>query len=139
MRYGLIAALLALHVSCSSTSSNARMEQTSSGITSGGNLAMVAVRSTALAAVRQPVTTTRLGLAVLWHRPREIVSANIPIDIAAQSSSTEAPGSPEFETVLDQMKFPRAEAGKLTWLVDGPSFFPELDRQIAAARQSINL
>lgn len=139
MRYGLIAALLALHVSCSSTSSNARVEQTSSGITSGGNLAMVAVRSTALAAVRQPVTTTRLGLAVLWHRPREIVSANIPIDIAAQSSSTEAPGSPEFETVLDQMKFPRAEVGKLTWLVDGPSFFPELDRQIAAARQSINL
>lgn len=139
MRYGLIAALLALHVSCSGTSSNVRMEQTSNGITSGGNLAMVAVRATALAAVRQPVTTTRLGLAVLWHRPREIVSANSPINLAAQSISAAAPGTPEFETLLDHMRFPAAEAGKLTWLVDGPAFFPELDRQIAAARQLINL
>jgi cardiolipin synthase len=37
------------------------------------------------------------------------------------------------------MKFPAAETGKLTWLVDGPGFFPELDRQIAAARHSIHL
>lgn len=139
MRYGLITALMAFHVSCSGTSSNVRMEQTSNSFTSGGNLAMVVVRSTALAAVRQPVTTTRLGLAVLWHRPREIVSANIPIDIAAQSMNAEAPGTPEFEDLLDRMKFPAAEAGKLSWLVDGPGFFPELDRQIAAARQSINL
>jgi len=136
--YGIIAALLAIHVSCSGTSSNMRLEQTSSGITSGGNLAMVAVRSTAVAAVRQPVTTTKLGLAVLWHRPREIVSANTPLGPAARSIS-EVPGTPEFEDLLDRMNFPAAEAGKLTWLVDGPAFFPELDRQIAAARHSIHI
>ncbi len=138
-RYGLIAALLVFHLSCSATSSNVRMEQTSTGITSGGNLAMVAVRATALAAVRQPVTTTKLGLAVSWNRPREIVSANTPVNLAARSMSAEAPGSPGFEVLLDRMKFPAAEAGKLTWLVDGPAFFPELDRQIATARHSINL
>ena len=139
MRYILIAALLALHVSCSGTSSNVRMEQTSDGITNGSNLAMVAVRATVLAAVRQPVTTTRLGLAVLWHRPREIVSANSPVSLTVESAAAEAPGTPEFEALLDRMRFPAAEAGKLTWLVDGPAFFPELERQIAAARQSINL
>jgi cardiolipin synthase len=139
MRYILIAALLALHVSCSGTSSNVPMEQASDGITNGSNLAMVAVRATVLAAVRQPVTTTRLGLAVLWHRPREIISANSPVGLPVQSVAAEAPGTPEFEALLDRMRFPAAEAGKLTWLVDGPVFFPELDRQIAAARQSINL
>lgn len=138
-RFALIAALLTLHVSCTGTSSNLRMEQTSNSLTSGGNLAMVAVRSTALAAFRQPVTTAKLGLAVLWHRPREIVSANTPIDLADQSMTAEAPGTPEFEDLLDRMKFPAAESGKLTWFVDGPAFFPELDHQIAAARKSINL
>ncbi len=139
LHYGLIAALLALHVSCSGTSSNVRMEQTSNGITSGGNLAMVAARATAVAAIRQPVTTARLGLAVLWHRPLEIVRGNMPFPLNMQSARAESPGSIEFERLLDRMKFPRAEAGKLTWFVDGPRFFPELDRQIAGARHSINL
>jgi cardiolipin synthase len=138
-RNGLIAALVTLHVSCSGTSSSMRMEQTSSGITSGGNLAMVAVRSTAVAAVRQPVTTAKLGLAVLWHRPREVVSANTPLSLTAQSISTDAPGTPEFEDLLDRMDFSAAETGKLTWLVDGDAFFPELDRQISAARHSIHI
>jgi cardiolipin synthase A/B len=138
-RCGLIGALLAIHVSCSGTSSNVRMEQSSAGITSGGNLAMVAVRATALAAVRQPVTTTKLGLAVIWHRPRELVSANTPLSLAAQSISPAAPGTREFEDLLDRMNFPAAESGKLTWLVDGPAFYSELDRQIATARHSINL
>ena len=50
-----------------------------------------------------------------------------------------APGSAAFEKQLDDAKFPRAEAGKLEWLVDGPGFFPELDRRIAQARKSIDI
>lgn len=138
-RNGLVAALMALHVSCSGNSSNVPVEQRSNGFTNGSNLTMTGVRSTALAAVRQPVTTTKLGLAVLWHRPREIVSANTPGSPAVPPVAAEAPGTPGFEVMLDRMKFPAAEAGKLTWLVDGPAFFSELDRRIAAARQSINL
>ena len=100
---------------------------------------MVAVRATAVAAVRQPVTTAKVGLAVLWHRPREIVSGNSPIDVAVQPTIAEVPGTANFEELLDRRKFPRAEAGTLKWLVDGHGFFPELDRQIAAAKRSIDL
>jgi len=138
-RCGLMAALIALQVSCATTSSNGRLAQTSSPLTNSSNLAMLAIRATALAAIRQPVTTTKLGLVVLWHRPRELVSANNPIDLTNQSLLTEAPGTAAFESLLDRMKFPPAESGKITWLVDGPAFFPELDRQIAAARKSIHL
>jgi cardiolipin synthase len=115
------------------------MEQTSPGITSGGNLAMVAVRSTAIAAVRQPVTTAKLGFAVLWHRPREIVSANAPDSFIVESVNAEEPGTAEFESLLNDLNFPVPESGRLKWFVDGPEFFPELERQIAAARQSIHL
>jgi cardiolipin synthase len=138
-RYGILGALLGLHVSCSGTSSNVRMEQTSTGITTSGSVAMVAVRATVLSAVRQPVTTTKLGLVVAWQRPREVVSANTPAGFDVQSMSLEAPGTPEFEDLLDRLDFPPAETGRLTWLVDGAAFFGELDRQIAAARHSIDI
>jgi len=59
------------------------LEQANDVVTGGSNLAMTAVRATA--AVRQPVTTTRLGFAVLWHRPREIVSGNSPVAIVPQT------------------------------------------------------
>ena len=138
-RYGLIVALIVLQLSCAGTSSNGRLIQTSSTLAASSNLTLVAIRSTALAAIRQPITTTKLGFAVLWNRPREIVSANNPIDLTNTSLLTEVPGTPAFESLLDRMHFPAAESGKLTWLVNGPSFFHELDHQIAAARQSINL
>lgn len=138
-RLGLLTGGLALLGSCADVAPNARREQSSDAITGTGNLAMVAFRATVVAAVCQPVTTTRLGLAVLWHRPRELVSGNWPVDTTPQAVLTDAPGTPEFERLLDRKHFPRAESGALKWLVDGPGFFPELDRQIAAARHSINI
>lgn len=136
---GLLAGLLALLASCAGGSSNARREQSSDAMTSTGTVAMAAFRATAVAAIRQPVTTTRLGLAMLWHRPRELMSANLPFDFAPQPVLAEVPGTAEFEHLLDRKHFPRAESGTLKWLVDGPGFFPELDRQIAAAKHSINI
>ena len=130
---------LALLASCSVASTGERRVQASDPVTGGGSMAMAALRSTAVAAVRQPVTTSRLGIAMLWHRPRELVSANLPGDLTAQPPLAEAPGTAEFETMLDERRFPLAEAGSLDWLVDGPGFFPELSRQIAAARHSINI
>lgn len=139
LRYGFITALFTLLISCANTSSNLRIEQSSSVLTGGKNLAMVGVRSTVVSAIRNPVTTTRSGLAVLWHRSREIISGNSPVNLSDTSLLAEAPGTPEFEAMLDREKFPHAETGKLTYFVDGPNFFSELDRQIAAAQQSINL
>jgi hypothetical protein len=104
------------------------MEQTSTGITTGGNIAMVAVRATVLSAVRQPVTTTKLWMVVAWQRPREVVSANTPAGFDVHSVSLEAPGSHEFEEMLGRMDFPQAETGRLSWLVDGAAFITELDR-----------
>ncbi len=104
----------------------------------GRALAKTTLRATVLAAVRQPLTTTRQGIAVLWHRPREIFAGNIPADLAVLPPLAEAPGSAAFEALLDRKGFPEAENGSLDWLVDGKEFFPELDRQIASARQSIN-
>lgn len=137
--YGVVGAMLALLVSCAGVSSSARLEQANDPLTSGGNLAMTAFRATAVSAVRQPVTTTRLGLAVLWHRPREIVSGNLPRTLVSQPALDQAPGTPEFEHMLDHKRFPRNESGSLKWLVDGPGFFPELDREIAAATESIDV
>ncbi len=104
----------------------------------GKSLAESSFRATFLAAVRQPVTSARQGLAVLWHRPREIVAGNLPVDIEAKDALIETPGTAGFEKLLDKMGFPKPENGTLKWLVDGEGFFPELDRQIASARSSIN-
>lgn len=139
LRHGFLGGVLLLLVSCTGVSSNARLEQSSDMITGGGNLALTAVRATAVAAVRQPVTTTKLGLVVLWHRPHAAVSGNLPVDLIPQTVATEAPGTPEFEELLDREGFPRAESGTLKWLVDGPEFFSEFDRQISSARYSIQV
>ncbi len=100
---------------------------------------MVALRSTAVAAIRQPVTTAKTGLAVLWNRPWEVLAGNNPLDLNFDSTHTASPGSDEFERLLDRMNFPKAESGKLSWLVDGSDYFSELDQQITNARHSINI
>ncbi len=133
-----------LLASCGSLQSNAdrsleRRPQASDSLTGNSQLAVSALRSTTLAAVRQPFTTLRTGLAVMWHRPREIVSGNLPVELDLKPAHVEVPGTPEFERLLDREGMPRTEAGTLKWLVDGPGFFPELDRQLAAAKHSVDL
>lgn len=137
--FKVIAGILFLQVSCSSVSSIGRREQSLDGLSGGGNLAMVAIRSTAVATARQPVTTVKLGFAVLWNRSREIVTGNSPINLGMVSAINETPGSIAFEQMLERMKFQPAKNGKLTWFVDGPRFFTELDRQIANAKESIKI
>ncbi len=134
----------AMQLSCANISLNARStaekrEQSNDAITGGAKLTMTVFRATAVAAVRQPVTTVKLGIANVWHRPREVVVGNIPVDLVPQTGLEEAPGTWEFEKLLDERGFPRAESGTVEWLVDGPGFFPELDRQIASARRSIDV
>ena len=124
---------------CSQVSPTLQREQSSDFIPATGALAATAFRATAVAAVRQPVTTTRLGLSVLWHRPKASLTGNVPLNPALLSAVDTIPGRPEFEQWLDKNKFPPAENGSLHWLVDGPEFFPELHRQIAAARRSIDV
>jgi cardiolipin synthase len=118
---------------------NARREQTNDLLTNSGNLAMTIFRATAVAAIRQPVTTVKLGIVSLWNRPSEMIDANFLARFSSQKAIKESPGTWQFEKLLDRKHFPRAEAGKIQWLVDGPQFFPELDRQIVAAKKTINI
>lgn len=104
----------------------------------GKSLAETTFRGTVVAALKQPITSARQGLAVLWHRPREVVAGNLLIDLEPQVGMAETPGSAAFERLLDDKGFPKADNGSLKWLVDGGQFFPELDRQIAAAKSSVN-
>ena len=138
-----IAATLLLS-SCGSLQSNARRSieqrpQANDLLTGGGKLAASTFRATVVAAVRQPVTTLRTGLAIFWHRPKEVVSGNVPVRLGVPPPPAEQPGSEDFEAMLDREDLPRRESGRLTWLVDGPGFFPELDRQLAAARESVDV
>lgn len=142
--YGTAALLLSLQISCSTISQNARnttesREQATAGLANSGNIALAAFRATGVAAVRQPFTTVKLGLVNLWHRPRELITGTVPFDLLSQPALPDAPGTAEFEALLDRKKFPEAESGSLEWLVDGKGFFPELDRQIDAARKSIDI
>ena len=150
MKHALIASLrwlalgtLLMGGSCARLTSNAlrsseRLPQASDPLAGGGAVAVAMLRTTAVATLRQPVTTAKLGFALLWHRPREIISGNMPVDLDLEPQPVENPGTPGFERLLDHRRFPRAEDGTLSWLVDGSRFFPELDRQIAAAKKSID-
>ena len=138
-RPGLTVAWLAVQVSFMTAPRAVRQKQSSDGWSGGGHLAMAMFRCTAVAAIRQPVTTTKLGCAILWNRPLQIINGNLPLAANPQPAIAEAPGTREFEVLLDRRHFPVAESGSLHWLIDGPCFFPELEHRIATARQSIKM
>lgn len=138
-----VATAAVAHVSCGSlagpsSQNSPPKEQTLKPGEATVQLARVTARATALAAIRQPFTSARQGLAVFWNRPREIVVGNLPLDAMPQEQTPFAPGSEGFERLLDEKGFPQQHLGRLKWLVDGKEFFSELDRQIAGAQQSIN-
>ncbi len=130
-----------LTLSCGTAFENARSstEQKSGAGTGTVNLAMSLVRGTALSAIRQPLNTAAVGAAVIWQRPRELITGNLPFRPKLMRDLGMTPGTPGFEAELDAAGMPAAEMGKITWLVDGKSFFPEFERQIAGARQSIDV
>lgn len=80
--------------------------QASDALTSKRELAVCLLRSTVLSSIRQPVTTARSGLAVAWNRPRALVVGNVPLPTNLESLPKFAPGSPEFEAALNELKCP---------------------------------
>lgn len=102
---------------------------------SGGTI----FRSTVLAALRQPMTTIRQGVAVAYYRPRELVAGSMATNLWDVPGIDAAPGSEAFEQLLDEEGLPELDHGTLKWLVDGEGFFTELDRQLAEAERSIRI
>jgi cardiolipin synthase len=118
--------------------SGLREDQPQKQGSSGAAFAAAAVGGTALSFVRRPVHTLRIGGMVLWNRPRELIVGNLKIP-EGPPPVTWPPGSAEFEHALDEAKIPRAEPGKITWFVNGTRFFPEFNRLIDNARESIDV
>ncbi|RYD68637.1 MAG: phosphatidylserine/phosphatidylglycerophosphate/cardiolipin synthase family protein [Verrucomicrobiaceae bacterium] len=140
---GLIIASLALVSNCRQLAGNYRYSGTDDGKPSKGatytKITASAARGTLLGLARQPTTTVVLAGAVLWQRPRELVTGNFPGTRESKYSLDQTPGSDGFEALLDQKKIPAPVNGKITWLVDGHRFYPELQRQIASARTTIDM
>ncbi len=131
-------------VGCGSLARNAALsqppaEQALDPVSGAGNLAMTAFRATAVATVRQPVTSVRTGISLGWSRSREVVVGNVPVSREPEIPPEHPPGSDGFERLLDREGLPPARPGKVSCLVDGPAFFGEFDRLIAGARRSVDV
>jgi cardiolipin synthase len=134
----------ALFPSCASFSRNAqqsseRRPQASDPFASGPQIAGTVFRATALATVRQPITTTKIGLSLAYQRTRELFRSNVSLAHLAGPPGPEVPGTPAFERLLDEKEIGLSEPGKVTYLVDGPAFFSSFYREVATAQKSIDV
>ena len=130
--------------SCGSFQRNAqrsseRLPQTSDPLSSTFGIAATAFRSTVLAAIRQPVTTTKVGFTLFYQRSSEVYRSNFATANLHSRALAEVPGTPEFERLLDRRKIRPAEPGSLSLRVDGRTFFPDFEREVLKAKKSINV
>lgn len=137
------AACLAL-AACGGLARNAALSQPEpkqalDPVSGAGNLAMTAFRATAVAALRQPVSSARTGISLGWSRSREVVVGTVPVSAEPETLPEHAPGSDGFERALDLEGLPAAVPGTVTCLIDGPAFFGEFDRLLEEARRSIDV
>ena len=129
--------------SCTSFEKNARRsseapEQANSMSVAGGNIALMVLRSTAVATVKQPVTTLRTGGALALNRTRELIRSNLSLDGVPRELPPYAPGSAEFERALEQKGCRRIGLGTIHPLVDGREFFPAYLGEVKKATQSVD-
>jgi len=128
--------------SCGSLGLNARksseLPQTNSSLDGARGVGMAIFRSTAVASLRQPVTTTKLGFALFYQRMRAMLRVNDSPPVL-ETQPSEIPGSPEFEHLLDHHGIRHAGSGTLAFLVNGSSFYPDFEKEVAHARKSIDV
>ncbi len=132
-----------LLASCTSFEKNARKssesrEQANPLPVAGGSVALMLFRSTAVATVKQPVTTLRTGGALAINRTRELIRSNIPLGDIPREQPPYAPGSEAFERALERNGCRRIGLGTIRPLVDGREFFPAYLGEVKKARKSID-
>ncbi|MEC9055616.1 MAG: hypothetical protein VX633_09940, partial [Verrucomicrobiota bacterium] len=86
---------LALLAVCSSCT-NRPNTQVNGPLVSAVQISAMAGRGSLIARVRSPVTSTRVGLAMLIERAQELVRGNIPFSIDPAPRTSGVPGSAEF-------------------------------------------
>ena len=143
MRLEVLAGIC-LICSCGNMADNAarsqdRLPPAVDSATATAQLGKTAFRATVVATLRQPVTSTKTGFATFWHRSREVVVGNVPVSMSLMQQPEHQPGSEGFEQFLDQENLPKRELGTVKCLVDGPGFFGEFDRQLEAAKRSVDV
>jgi cardiolipin synthase len=119
--------------------SSERLPQTSDPLSSTRGIALTAFRSTVLASIRQPVTTTKVGFSLLYQRSSEVLRSNLTTPDLHSQTLPEIPGTPEFERLLDRRNIRPAETGSLSLRIDGRAFFSDFEREVLNARKSINV
>ena len=102
----------------------------------------IITRSTAVATVRAPITSSKVGLRVFRDRSLRLISGTTPrtrfrTDWDAQSPP--APGSEAFERLLDDEGLPLRTSGKVQFYVDGKSFFPVFHKAIKDAQERVDV
>jgi len=102
-------------------------------------LGETAIRATVVTTLRQPLTSTQTVMASCWHRTRGVLVGKLPVSLSLNPKPEAAPGSVAFDRFLDRQGLPAREWGQVKCLVDGPEFFGEFDRQLAAAQKSVDI
>ncbi len=100
-----------------------------------------AFRSTIESAVRKPITTYLLGRAMARRRGAALLEDNFPVRVplALTLSAPPRPGSPAFEAHLDKLGISKPIHGELSYHLGGPAFFSAFEKELAAARQSVDV
>lgn len=142
--YLVLASGCALFSSCGSLGQNAllsqeRPQQTVDALNGTRNLSGTVFRASVVSSARYPVTSLRTGVAMFLNRSREVVVSNVPASMQPEYVTEYPPGSDGFEMQLDREGLPMAEQGRVRCLIDGDEFFPELDRFMNGARQSLDM
>jgi cardiolipin synthase len=100
-------------------------------------IARTLTRATALASVRQPATSAKVGAALAWQRPTEVIRGNLPEWFASRPLAGRRPGGVAFERLLDEKGFAPEWAGDLKPLVDGREFFPAFREAVQNAENEV--
>jgi len=93
-----------------------------------------AVRGTAGGLLKNPVTSTRKGVQMVYRRTRAV----LPMALLLPDEVQARPGSAAFERALDRAGIGVASSGRLDVHVDGEAFFGRLEKAIAEAEESID-
>ena len=104
--------LLAL-IACLTTlsCSNRPNTQVNGPLVSTVQIGAMASRGAILAKVRSPITSTRMGLAMLAERTEELFRGNIPFPLDPGPRAEGLPGSQEFSAGLTRIGLPAPELG----------------------------
>lgn len=136
--FSTFSAALALGLALQSCT-NRPNTQVNGPLVSAVQISAMAGRGSILSKVRSPLTTTRMGLAMLAQRAEALVIGNIPFTLDPAPRTSGIPGSASFSASLTRLGLPAPLPGTLELLVDGEEFFPAFRAELSRARDSIDL